>query len=262
MNIFDLISLKDFELFLKDFQKTQMNKLPIDEILNDVKCENKILSEKFMNTWYDSIKDDYSNPAYWIYGEPLYLGEVLFCWKKYSRTYIKLLRKLNLKNINKILDLGCGIGFTTLALSEQYNCDVFGTNIKDTLQYDINKFVINKYGTEKCHIIDSNFGTNEKIDLIFASEFFEHIINPIELLKDILNFYKPRYFIFANSFKPKNIGHFNNYLNNGELIDPKKTSYLFSKMLKDNGYKRVDTHFYNDRPCVYEKINFNEYFYF
>ena len=255
MKVLDLIKLNDFESFLKDFQDfDNSEKLPITEILEDVKLENKCLADKYTKVWYDSIKENYDNPAYWIYGEPLYLGEVLFCWKKYSRMYVKMLKKLELKNINKILDLGCGIGFTTVALSEQYNCDVFGTNIPNTLQYKINEFVVKKYGSDKCHIVDSNLGAPGKFDLIFASEFFEHITNPVELLEDILKTYKPNYFVFANSFKPKNIGHFNSYYYNNVLMDSISTSRLFSKTLKKFGYKKVETGFYNGRPAVWEKV--------
>lgn len=259
-SIFNLIKPKDFVKFLEDFkEKYNKSDLSVDLINEDILLDSKVLHDKYMDVWYESIKENYNNPAYWIYGDPLYLSEVFICWKKYARNYIRNLKKLNLKP-KRILDLGCGIGFTTVAFSQMYDCEVYGTNIENTLQYDINKFVIEKYEAKRCHIVGSNLEAPGKFDLIFASEFFEHITNPIELLVNILKTYEPKYLVFANSFSPKAIGHFNNYWYNDILLDCKKTSRLFSKTLKEFGYKKVETNFFNGRPAVWKVIECDEFF--
>lgn len=154
MNVWNFLEKYDFEGFL-EFVKTLKPDLQKDLILEDIHKNNEILHSKYNPIWYESIKDNFENPAYWIYGEDLYLSEVLVCWKRYSKKYINLLKKYHdnnnqyFGNVKRILDVGCGIGFSTLYFSKLFpDAEVVGTNLKDTLQWKINEKLFE--GTKKC----------------------------------------------------------------------------------------------------------------
>lgn len=259
MNTERFLEKNDFEYFL-DFVKELKPNLQKELILEDIKQNNKLLHEKYNPIWYESIKDNFENPAYWIYGEDLYLSEVLICWKRYSKKYINLLKKYNDENNNyfgkvrRILDVGCGIGFSTLYFSKLFpKAEIIGTNLKDTLQWEINEKLFKN--TDNVKIVDGNLSAEGNFDIIFASEFFEHVVNPIELLNQFLDKYKPKFMIFANTFAQPAIGHFNKYYNKGVLFSANETSRLFWKTLRGRGYKKVDTGFFNGRPTIYELTN-------
>ena len=264
-DIMNFIKTKDFEEFLVRIKQELKQDLDVPSIVEDVKSKNEIFHEKFMPLWYDSIKENFDNPAYWIYGEDLYLGEVFICWKKYSRHYLRELGKFMKKepehfsDINKILDLGCGLGFSTVGFSETFpEAKCYGTNIKGTLQWKVNELVFED--NPNCEMVDGNLNAPGNFDIVFASEFFEHLTNPNEFLQQALFQYSPRLFIFANTFSPKAIGHFNEYYYKGERMDARKTGRMFGQILRENGYKRVETGFFNGRPCIYEKVESRQLF--
>lgn len=222
------------------------------------------------NKWYESLLG--GEPDYSIYDDVYYLADTWVCWKLYSREYIKAIISdkgmatrssngwYNLKSIkdhigsiNKIADLGCGIGYTAATLKQEFNCAVFGTNIKDTKQYQVCSNIANISGFNLVESLDE-IGS---CDLVFASEYFEHFERPIEHLIDVLQKLNPKHFLFANTFNSKSIGHFDIYKNKGaenlfsSNYTGKEMSRLFSKTLKEHGYKKVHTNCFNDRPNYY-----------
>ncbi len=196
------------------------------------------------NNWYESLKTkaDYSG-----YNDDWYFTDMLACFKIYSSKYIKLISKLGL-NPKSIIDLGCGLGITSQMLKEYFKCDVIGTNLKDTKQWRFCKTHMNVVETYE-----------EKADTIFASEYFEHIQDATDHLTNIINKNAPNTLIMANSFTAKSFGHFNTYINKNnnnfpKLIDCKNMTRHFSMLLKENGYKKHDQKFWNNRPQVWIKI--------
>ena len=88
-------------------------------------------------------------------------------------------------------------------------------------------------------------------DLIFASEYFEHVSDPINHLNHIINNVKPRSFIIANAFGSKSIGHFDEYEANGDKVSNKAIGRLFNKSLREAGYQMMKTKLWNNRPSIW-----------
>lgn len=93
----------------------------------------------------------------------------------------------------------------------------------------------------------------EKIDLIFASEYFEHIESPIQHLRDVLEAHSASYLYIANSFTGRAIGHFPEY-ENGTIKNTEEYAE-FDRELMRQGYRKIKTNIWNNRPSLYERVN-------
>ena len=212
--------------------------------------------------WYKSL--DNGNPDFTVYDGPYYVGELWACWMKYSRPYLQAIEKPNSLPTNRILmddlgtvktiaDLGCGLGYTTAALTQLFpTANVWATNLGNTVQMRIATKYAAQYG----------FGMRETVaeiaqpmDLIFASEYFEHIPNPVTHLREILDILHPRNMLIANTFTADAIGHFRSYEVDGQRLSGKKTSLLFKKELRQRGYQKMETNLWNNRPAYWKHID-------
>lgn len=209
------------------------------------------------NKWYESLK---TSPDYSVYNDPYYLCDIWVCWVMYSRKSLLSIKSPKslvnksvvdyMGDIRGVIDLGCGLGYTTAGLREIFNkSDVYGTNIKDTWQYELCKSISDKYDFK----IVTDIFNPKNIDLIFASEYFEHIENPIEHLNDLINRYHPKYFIIANGFNGRAIGHFNYYIHQSNKYGSKQMSLMFNKSMRIMGYKKIETKIWNNRPSLWER---------
>lgn len=205
--------------------------------------------------WYETLN---IRPDFSVYDEPYYLGDIWACWCLYSRKYLLSLK--NPKSMNSqsvidyfgdlktVVDLGCGFGFTTLGLKEIFNKSrVIGTNLESSYQFQVAQFNTQGSGVE----IKSDFYSLGNVDLIFASEYFEHFERPLEHLREVISSCKPKYMIIANGFNGRAIGHFKIYKDHAEEYEPKKMSLKFGKTLRDLGYKKMKTNIWNNRPAIW-----------
>lgn len=248
----------------KDFSKEQIkllkkyykgNKEVRDKLVDLISLENK---------WYNALdegKIDYS-----VYDDDYYFTDIWSCWCIYSREYMRAIKKHNslnettsiyngkFKNFNNnIVDLGCGVGYTTIAWKQLFpNSNVFGVNLKDTKQYKFCEKNSKKYNF---NLVSSISDIKENIDILFASEYFEHIINPIEHINDIIKSHNPKYLFLANSFNTRSVGHFKTYIHEDIDIDQSKISKIFNNNLNKKGYVKVKTKLWNNRPTLWEKCN-------
>jgi SAM-dependent methyltransferase len=81
-------------------------------------------------------------------------------------------RFLKIKNTKSILNVGCGVGFETKALSEIYNCEITGIEASsDGIAYaeKYNSSTKTKFINQ---VIDSDFLLGIKFDICFAIEFY------------------------------------------------------------------------------------------
>lgn len=231
--------------------KHQGKNVPYEYIKHMVDLENR---------WYHSLTQN--KPDYSVYSDPYYYCEVWLCWKNYSRRYLKEITNqkslftksivADMGDIANVIDLGCGFGYTTIGLREIFpSAKVYGTNIKDTPQYNIAK-TFEK--SNDIHIIEDC--VDIETDLIFASEYFEHFEKPIEHLIDVLRKTNPKYMLIANTFNGKAIGHFNSYIHLNNKYDGKTINKMFNNVLRQFGYKKVETNCWNNRPNYWKKLHY------
>jgi len=117
-----------------------------------------------------------------------------------------------------ILDLGNGIGFSSIALSQIFPKNkLIATNVKDSYQWDLNKLLAKYYDYLLITNNDLNLNKTGEIELTFASEYFD------------------------------------SYLYKGQRYEPSAISRLFGKKLKENNYIKLKTKCWNARPAIWIK---------
>jgi len=220
--------------------------------------------------WYDSLKT--GTPDYSVYNDPYYVIDLWLCWCEYSRTAVRKMTNSgdNSKNlfgqnlvdyigkVDTIVDLGCGYGFTSAYIREEFNATrVVGTNLEGTWQFDSAKKYGETHGFGVVGDISQASYLKYHIDVVFASEYFEHIERPIDHLHDILS-YGPKWVITKNGFNGDAIGHFDEYKIGNEIVSGKLTSRKFNDTMREYGYRslRKDSGaalYFNSWPNVWER---------
>lgn len=200
--------------------------------------------------WYASLET--RQPDYSVYADPYYFCEVWLCWVKYSRIYLKAIEqdRLAYHDPRSIMDLGCGFGYTTAALKNIFpDAVVAGTNLPDSAQWRLASKLATQHNFE---VLDGTVGRH--VDLVFASEYFEHFESPIDHLRTVLSLYTPSTLIVANTFSGYAIGHFLEYRTpSGSYIPGKSMSRVFNATLRDAGYSQRQHGYWNNRPMVWVK---------
>lgn len=213
-----------------------------------------------MDQWYASLEKDIKNPDYSVYSDPYYFAETWLCWKLYSRITLRACTVIkdktlgmplfaDMQKVKTAFDLGCGMGYTTAAIKQFFtDSRVIGTNFKESAQF---KFAENFGKQYNFEMMDTHIGT--KADLIFASEYFEHIQEPIVHLKSVLDECEPRYLIIINAFGSKAIGHFPEYYHHNKPYTSTQISKMFGNTLRSYGFEKVKTSCWNGRPTYWRK---------
>lgn len=205
--------------------------------------------------WYASL--DAGEPDWSVYDDLEYVADAWACWLVYSRKYLRSVRqekappiggvKRHLGVVRSVIDLGCGLGYTTAALCELFPlARVTGTNLEG-IQARIAREVGRRYGFR---VAPDLSGPGE---LIFASEFFEHLPEPVAYLRHVVETCEPRALLLASTFNQPSIGHFPTYSVDGEQLDGRATSRRFGAELRRLGYRRVPTKFWNGRPSYWTR---------
>lgn len=214
------------------------------------------------NKWYQSLL--HNSPDYSLYDDLYFVCDIWSCWLLYSRKYILALSNpktlpsgipitAHLGSVKCVADLGCGFGYTTAALKETFpSAHVFGTNFPGSKQYKISTALGKLRGFQMKPNISQ---IPQPIDLVFASEYFEHFQKPTEHLKEIIETAHPRAFFIANSFGSRSMGHFPEYLHGSQWVPNKSIGRIFNSVLRDYGYKKIPTTLWNNRPSYWLKIN-------
>ena len=240
--ILDVSPRELFSLFLTDCETAGVSARAIDHLRNAKREPSKqlITLEK---KWYKSLAT--GRPDYSVYATEEYLEDLWACWYIYSRKYLRHIRaKLKIRPAF-VLDLGCGFGYTTAALSQMFpRAKVVGTNLPGTVQMKIAK------RSAKGYTIEDLSRVQGRPDLVFASEYFEHHERPIEHLRKVLAL-KPRALLVANTFNARSIGHFDEYTVDGQSCTGPATSRRFSQELLAHGFEGIPTGFWNSRPTYW-----------
>lgn len=206
-------------------------------------------SQKLLDKWKESDRTDYS-----VYGDRGYVVDAWLSWDVYSRQYIKKIEskateiKDLVPGIKTFVDLGAGMGYSTLALHKIFSeLQMTATQIPETWQW--------KFCEKLFKGTDINLCTNEELksaDAIFASEYFEHFDKPIEHLIELLEF-KPKLLLVKSTFQqPDAVGHFEYYYDeNNKQILGKDMNRAFNAYLRNHGYEQNPIRFFNSAPTVF-----------
>lgn len=261
--VFNQFNKKHFENLLN--LVNEYKSIDKNYLLDNFSKTNSNLLNILFDRWYKSLEDN--SPDYSVYSEDSYLIEAFNCWTEYSRRYLKLIKnyikldscQIELNNIHTIMDIGCGIAYSTIALHNIFNnCTIYATNYKDSTQWIIDNAITSNFKSNIIMLDEQkqlSYHNNINIDIIVAFEFFEHIQKPIDFLNQLIYIYKPKYFIIANTFTQKAIGHFNYYLYNNIKYSGKEISKIFNNTLRNNNYEKIGTNFWNNRPTIWKLNN-------
>ena len=178
--------------------------------------------------WYESL--DRGVPAFDIYDDPAYAPYVWAAWKLQSSYRVNRLRRLHelgqFRDVGSVVDLGCGVGYSTLALAAIWNVKPVGTNLEG-VQAQIARSLGVTVVPEPV-----------PADLVLASEYFEHFEHPVEHLEQVLTLAGPRYLITGNAFGARSPGHFGLYGLNGRSVSGHVIAVAFGRFLRDRGWVR------------------------
>ena len=211
--------------------------------------------------WYESLAEgtpDYES----AYGSQYIMSDLWACWVRYSSDYLKRIREhilpsVDMKQVSTVLDLGCGISYATAGLKELFPAaDVYGTNFEGGIQWKFAQAFSAKRGFS---VVSDVHKLGRNVDFVLASEYFEHIEDPVAHLIDILKTCDPKYIVTANAFGTTAIGHFIDYKFLHDIglfetrLEGKAISRLFNKTLRNFGYEKVETKCWNGRPNFWRK---------
>jgi len=237
-----------YEVTLSQIKHFKNQNIPYDDLR-----EMKLLEAR----WYKALET--GTPDYGVYESPFYFVDIWVCWVIYSRKYLQMIQSpksmsgksivQDMGNVRTVIDLGCGFGYTCAAWKSIYpNAQVIGTNLSGTPQYKMCFELSRQYN----FTVSSSYD-HIKADVVFASEYFEHILDPIAHLTDIIKKCNPQHFLIASTFNSPSIGHFKNYLYKGKLYTGSRMSRMFNDALRFYGYEKMKTTCWNNRPTYWKK---------
>jgi len=245
------IWLRRMNLFvagLKGFEPSFVLTLPQNR-----KASASFEEKELDNWWYDNYPDFSRYQSYHY----LYAG--LNCFNNYSKQCALYAKQyLGDKNIRSIVDVGAGIGLSTMLLADLFpEAKVYYNNITPSLQADFfeaHKGYRARNTQESARVTDiteKEMMQHGPFDMLFASEYFEHFEYPMRQLDFLLNKVGFKYLVVSNSFNVKAYGHFKEFKHN-ETLAPKKMSKLWLKTVRES-YKEMDVKCWNGRPKIFEK---------
>ncbi len=210
--------------------------------------------------WYQSLED--GQPDFSVYSGIEIVPDIWACWSLFSRAYLKTISspksmspdgiKEDMGAVTSIVDVGCGIGYSTASLKEMFpEANVCATNLVGSVQFDICTALAKQHGFTMHGDVHA-MGMKE-VDLIFASEYFEHFQNPVEHLVTIIEELHPRFLLIANAFTSISLGHFHEYLHQGRPYDGRAIGKIFNSTLRSYGYSKAKTNCWNNRPTYWRR---------
>jgi SAM-dependent methyltransferase len=268
--------LEDFLVRYKKYQDIDILKSRIvsTEAINFHKkgaAHNPECLRSIEQRWYDHLYDE-NGPDFSIYDDDYYFAELWGCWAVFSRTYLRYLFKrasamapdcedflvgCNASSLHglfqdckSIVDLGCGIAYTTAALKQLFpSSNVFGTNLENTRQYDFCKGMSEQFGFT---VVPDVSSIGKHVDLVVAFEYFEHIENATDHLDEVLTTLTPRFLLIANSFNTRAPGHFEFYTSvQQKRLPARMMTRRFGEVMQRHGYVRLNTKIWNNKPSVW-----------
>lgn len=202
--------------------------------------------EKELDDWWYENYPDFSRYQSYHY---LYAG--LNCFNNYSKQCALYAHQyLGDKNIKSIVDVGAGIGLSTMLLADLFpEAKVYYNNITPSLQADF--FEAHKDSKNITDITEKEMMQHGPFDMLFASEYFEHFEYPMRQTDFLLNKVGFKYLVINNSFNVRAYGHFKEFKHN-ETLTPKNMSKLWLKTVRQD-FSDLKVKCWNGRPKMFEK---------
>jgi ubiquinone/menaquinone biosynthesis C-methylase UbiE len=134
------------------------------------------------------------------------------------------LRNMDLKKIKRVLEIGCGVGFVSSYLAENYDMEVYGTDydseqiqLANKLQPKLERLYYQVEDATKLSFNDSS------IDLVISQNVFHHIPDWEKTIKEISRVLTP-----------------GGYFNWIDLTIPKLVRNIFNPFVKKYGLYTID----------------------
>jgi hypothetical protein len=232
-------------------------------------CKKNIMRACLLNEqidtdeWYDNLATNgIDNPDFSVYDD--YLINGYYCWVEF--THKNVLDTVGFMNEisyrpGKILDFGAGIGASTVELAMAFPyAEIVYANTGD-LQVDMAKRLANALGVTNITFTDEkDFASMADCDVVVAYEVFEHLREPISVLRETVLEGKCAVFIDNSSFTIRAPGHFPTYLSpEGAAIENTKFRRTYNKAIRIAGFVPANKSipdlwsrgFWNNRPAVW-----------
>jgi tocopherol O-methyltransferase len=163
------------------------------EITNQIIDHYDIVSPFYQELW-----DNHIHHGYYLKGnEPNQIA---------TQNLIKMLyKKSKISEGSTVLDIGCGIGATSIWLAKEHKCKVTGITISP-IQIEMAKALAKKSkltSNPKFFVSDANkLPTTKKYDVLWSVEMISHLWNREEFFKRCTKILKPEgKFVIADWFK-------------------------------------------------------------
>lgn len=218
-----------------------------------IRLELKEIDDKFIKRWNDSEETDFG-----IYSDPEYVKTLLYCWSCTSGPHIRMCLDQGLiRDGSTILDFHGGIGMSA-ALLAMHNPNSLVINHSIVKEHnEIAKKLFEKLNLTNVMI------TNELMaaDLFIAQETFEHIKDPFNELRQILDEkVMPSQYLDGTSFTIPGPGHFNKtgYMDGDIKVGHKQAKKRLNKVLMERGFMHYSEvrgikKGYNGHPWMWER---------
>jgi len=209
---------------------------------------SETVTARLQDEWYRSLES--GSPDYSVYDTFGYVVEAWACWVVHARRYLKLIRTLDLEDVRSVVDVGCGVGYSTAALKQMFpHAIVVGTQLEGKQARIARRLA-------KEHEFILHVGTLDELDhadIVFASEYFEHFDRPVEHLREIEAALSPKMVFSASAFGQRAIGHFPEYVVDEKTLGGRATASAFGRETRKLGFQKIKTSWWNERPKYYRK---------
>ena len=209
---------------------TDLKLLPGYEIFLLCKCNSCSLAFLLRRPTIEELEKYYKN-----YGIENYLSPITI------KRYNEILDKFEpFRKTNKILDLGCGIGYFLIEAKKR-GWEVYGTELsKDSAQICIEKGINMKVGS-----LQEDWYAKEIFDIITSFEVIEHINCPIEELSIMKNILRKGGLVYVTTPNFNSLLRYKLKENYNIFIYPEHltyyTPYTLKKTFKRVGFKSYKT---------------------
>jgi len=212
--------------------------------------------EREYNALWEETQDD---RLFAQYTESWYAVSCVECFLDYTKgsvqNFAKWLTQRNRDSGMRVLDLGAGIGASTRLLAELTGLrTIFHVYNKQSAQRRVAQVLLDGETEEIVTFDEVHAAISTDARAIMAFELFEHLHQPVAVAESLTMNTRVEVICCANSFtQAGDLGHWREYIVNGERIPRKSMGRVFNRVMRDMGWTLEDTGFYNGRPNIWTR---------